>query len=99
MIAPFAIDIPNELLVANNAKVEKAYNIAERSAGCPRLRHRPACRCFRSGTPDPRWFRLGRQRVLRGGSAVARTIWRPGIIRGLRRDRCGSTTTSGRTIA
>ena len=34
-----------------------------------------------------------------GGSAVARTSWRPGLIRGLRRDRCGSTTASRRTLA
>ena len=44
---------------------------AKWAAGRPRSRHHPASRRSRSGTPDPRWFRLGRQCVLRGGSALA----------------------------
>ena len=62
-------------------------------------RHRPACRRARSRTPDPRRLRLGRQRVLRGGGAVAGPDRRPRILRGLRRDRCQRATAPRGAVA
>ena len=52
----------------------------KQAATSNRLRHQTACRRSRSGTPDPRWLQLGRQRVLRGGGAVAGTVWRSCLV-------------------
>jgi hypothetical protein len=68
------------LLCAGSDAAQAAFfpmTHAERSTGCPRPRHRPACEGPRSGEPDPRWLRLGGN-----ASCAAAALW-PENIGGL----------------